>query len=141
MANEEKTASRRTAVKAIGATVVGSVGVAVGSSTAAAGDTFNIVTLDPGALADTAARFEGKMESLPDGEKATHYFEWGKEGEGLPNTTDVDGPRGINEGDTFTEWMFNLEKNTTYEYRAVGETTISETVDTGDMVTFTTKKK
>jgi subtilisin len=65
------------------------------------------------------------------------HFRWGEEGEGLPNATPTDEA-------FWGQWFYwfvigvdGLDRNTTYEFRAVGEASDGD-VDTGDVLTFTT---
>lgn len=62
------------------------------------------------------------------------YFEWGEEGQGLPQSTL---PQTITAPQTFSEDVNQLNRGTTYEFRAVAEDTLGNKY-TGQVRTFTT---
>lgn len=93
-----------------------------------------VETVDASGVSGNQATLEGHLNRLGDATSAECYFEWGRLGEGLPNTTVA---QTLTDHGDFSETIEFLASDTLYEFRAVADGSDGET-DTGAIGTFET---
>lgn len=93
-------------------------------------------TTGTSSVTTTSSTLEGELvefNGFPQGTEADISFDWGRSGEGLPNTVSVGSTS--NTG-PFSATIQNLRQDVEYEFQAVAEA--ENITDTGSLITFTT---
>jgi len=105
-------------------------GSAVGFTTDAVAVSTNAATN----VGTGSADLEGSIDELESGQSADVQFDWGIDGNNLPNTTST--TTGLSTG-LFDETITSLTPGETYEFRATGTEPNSGDTDQGSVMTFT----
>jgi hypothetical protein len=95
---------------------------------------FGVSTLAASNVGETKATLEGELTGLGGASSADVFFEYRKQGATTWQTTPT---QTFNSAQTFSETVQPLERNVTYEYRAVADGSDGSS-DTGATVTFST---
>lgn len=135
MACNPRDSTRRSVLGRTGTALLALGGAGLAASSASAKPTLTLYTHPASDVNTTYATLNGEIEYMGgDANSVTVWFEWGEEGNGMPNTT---GSQTYFSPTTFDDLVDGLTAGTTYEFRAAGENSIGYT-DTGDVHTFTT---